>query len=96
MVILKKIKKIKYGSRVIISIRPGRFLVAHGDQLLAILSPERDILCLKINYNLFQMHKFGTQFFCQHGPLFLETHWVPLQGSVFVNPSANTNFILCI
>ena len=40
MVIIKKNKKKnKIGSRVIISIRPGRFLVAHGDQLLAILSP---------------------------------------------------------
>ena len=46
MVILKKNKKKKkkIGSHVIISIRPGRFLVAHGDQLLAILSPEQGSL----------------------------------------------------
>ena len=38
------------------------------------------------------MHKFGTQFFCQQ-------KLIEFQGTdrlVFVNPSANTNLILCI
>ena len=31
---------------------------------------ERFINTMLINYNLFQMHTFGTQFFCQQGPHF--------------------------
>ena len=44
------------------------------------------------------MHKFGTQFVCQQGPLFFK-RLIEYQGSdrlVFVNPSTNTNLILCI